>query len=106
MVSLYSTLIDEDSFDLLEDDKCAPKIAFLCDVEKQMLERGEKPGELECFDKLKAKILEAVKKRKIYRRSRIGSIGRRDSVGSNSSLKRGQGDQHGSDSSRAKIETQ
>ena len=82
------------------------KIAFLCDVEKQMLERGEKPGELECFDKLKAKILEAVKKRKIYRRSRIGSIGRRDSVGSNSSLKRGQGDQHGSDSSRAKIETQ
>ena len=106
LVSLYSTLIDEDSFDLLEDDNCSPKIAFLCEVEKQMADRVEKPGEHEYFDNLKAKILEAVKTRKIYRRSRMDSIGRRDSVGSNSSIKRGQRDQNGSDSSRAKIETQ
>ena len=104
LVSLYSTLVDEDNFELSVDDICSPKIAFLCEAERQIAERGKKPGEIECFDNLKAKILEAVQKRKLYRRSRIDSIGRRDSVGSNRNFKRSQKDQDGSDSSHAKIE--
>ena len=98
-------LVDEDNFELSVDDNCSPKLSFLCEVEKPIAERGKKPGKIECFDNLKAKILEAVQKRKLYRRSRIDSIGRRDSVGSNSNFKRSQKDQDGSDSSRAKIET-
>ena len=55
---------------------------------------------------LKIKILEAVKKRKLTRKSRKDSISGRDRFGSSSSLKRVHMDQDGSDSSHAKIETE
>ena len=105
LVTLYSTLLDEDDFDLVDDDTCSPKVGFLVEAEKQLAERGTKPAELECFNVLKEKILVAVKKRKLVRRSRIDSVGRRDSVGSNSSLKRGLKDQNGRDCNRAKLES-
>ena len=107
LVSLYSTLIDEETFDLSEDGICSPSSDFLVEVEEALVWRGQRPGEVECLALIKTKILEAVKKRKLARRSRIDSFsGRRDSVGSNSSLKRIQKDQNGRDSSRAKLETQ
>ena len=89
LVSLYSTLIDEETFDLSEDGICSPSSDFLVEVEEALVWRGQRPGEVECLALIKTKILEAVKKRKLARRSRIDSFsGRRDSVGSNSSLKR------------------
>ena len=107
LVTLYSTLVDEDNFDLSEDETCSPKAGFLEEVEKQLAERGEKPREIKCLETLKSKILEAVKNKKLARRSRLDSFSnRRDSIGSNSSFKRGQRDQNGTDSSRAKLETQ
>ena len=108
LVALYSTLVDEDNFDLSEDEICSPKVGFLEEVEKQLAERGEKQREVKCLETLKSKILEAVKNKKLTRRSRLDSFSssRRDSVGSNSSVKRGQKDQNGTDSSRAKLETQ
>ena len=105
LVALYSTLIDEEKFDLSEDDICSPNSEFLAEAEKHLVERGEKPLEIECLKNFKAKILEAVQKRKLTRRSRADSFGRRDSTASSISLKRSHRDQNGRDSSRAKLES-
>ena len=104
-VNLYSTLVDEDNFELSDDNKCSSKSGFLADVERQIMERGGKPNEKESFENVKIKILEAVKKRKSERKSRIDSIGRRDSIGSPSSVKRNYIEAKGNDISWAKIET-
>ena len=99
LATLYSTLIDEEDFELGEEDTCSPKLDFLVENEKLVVDRGSKPKEMECLQSLKAKILDVVKNKKISRRSR------KDSVGSQNSYKRGQKDQNGGDSSRAKLET-
>ena len=106
LVTLYSTLIDEENFEISDDDICFSKAEFLGEAEKHLKERGEISQEVECLTNFKTKILEAVKKRKLARRSRKDSLNGRDRVGSQSSLKRSQMDQNGSESSRAKLETQ
>ena len=105
LVTLYSTLVDEDNFELTEEELCLPKADFLDDVEKHLLERGENPKEKEGLDNFKTKILEAVKKRKLTRKSRADSFSERTRKGSNSSVKRVQKEQNGRDSSRPKLET-
>ena len=105
LVTLYSTLVDEDNFELTEEELCLPKADFLDDVEKHLLERGENPKEKEGLDNFKTKILEAVKKRKLSRKSRADSFSERTRKGSNSSVKRVQKEQNGRDSSRPKLET-
>ena len=81
LVALYSTLIDEENFDLSGDDVCSPKSEFLVDAETHLTERGDKPKEKECLKNFKIKILEAVKKRKLTRRSRADSFNGRERSG-------------------------
>ena len=104
LVALYSTLVDEGNFELSEDETCVPKYEFLEEIEKNIHERGKNENEKECYENFKNKILEAVKVRKLARRSRKESFSRRDSVSSNCSMKRGLVEQDGTDSSRAKLE--
>ena len=104
LVALYSTLVDEGNFELSEDETCVPKSEFLEEVEKNIYQRGQNVSEKESYENFKTKILEAVKTRKLARRSRKESFSRRDSVGSNCSMKRGLVEQEGTESSRAKLE--
>ena len=106
LVTLYSTLIDEDEFDLSEDEICSSKSDFLLDAQKNLLERVDLPQQVECLKNLKVKILEAVNTINLVRKSRMDSFSRKDSFGSSSSLKRNNSVQNGRDHSRAKIETQ
>ena len=73
-------------------------------VEIVRFQRGQNVSEKESYENFKTKILEAVKTRKLARRSRKESFSRRDSVGSNCSMKRGLVEQEGTESSRAKLE--
>ena len=104
LVTLYSTLVDEENFELNEEDDCLTiKSDFLVNVEEKITERGEHPHEKEILENIKNKILEKVKSKKIERKSRRESIGnlRRDSC---SNLKRERGSS-GGDSSCSKKET-
>ena len=100
LVSLYSTLIDEEEFELAGDDSCISKCDFLVEAEKHLLDNGASSGQLECLKNFKWKIKEAVKKKKLTRRSR------KDSIGSNSGMKRSLLDQDGRDHSRVRLETE
>ena len=66
LVALYSTLVDEDNFNL-EDDTITPVKDFLKAVEDKVVERGEIPDEIERLTVVKNKILEKVKMKKIDR---------------------------------------
>ena len=99
LVSLYSTLVDEENF-LVENNEILPEENFLKDVEEKLSLRGSIPSERERLDQIKNKILEKVKQRKDVRRERRESI---SSVGSMDS-KRGNGDSAGGDSSRVKVD--
>ena len=105
LVSLYSTLIDEDQFDLSAGGVCSPKTDFLEDTEKHLLETKIEPDKMNSLVTFKQKIVEAVKKKKMERLVRKNSLSRKDSSGSFSGLKRTLSKQEGKDSSRAKIET-
>ena len=106
LVSLYSTLVDEDQFDLSSTGVCSPKADFLAETEKLLLGTdGGRPDQMETLTAFKQKIVEAVKKRKMERKLRKNSLSRKDSTGSNGGLKRTLSKQEGKDSSRAKIET-
>ena len=98
LVTLYSTLVDEDSFELGEDDLITPKAEFLKVVEEKLQLRGSIQGETDKLEAVKNKILEKVKERKSERRSR------RDSVSSNSSKKRENSDHSVRSSSRLKFD--
>ena len=100
LVNLYSTLLDEDNFEV-EDDQIQPEENFLKNVEEKLAIRGDIPAELERLDEVRNKILERVKQKKIGRKH-----GRRDSMSSVGSTgsKRGNSELAGGDSSRAKVE--
>ena len=104
LVSLYSTLIDEDEFDLSASGVVSPKVDFLVDTEKHFLTEGSSDQMIESLKAFKQKITEAVKKRKVDRKTRQNSLSRRDSTGSNGGLKRTLSQQEGKDPSRAKFE--
>ena len=98
LVTLYFTLVDEDSFELGEDDLITPKAEFLKVVGEKLQLRGSIQGETDQLEAVKNKILEKVKERKSERRSR------RDSVSSNSSKKRENSDHSVHSSSRLKFD--
>ena len=103
LVSLYSTLVDEDSF-TFKDDEVIPQEDFLKDVEEKLVERGELPNERSRLNQVKNKILEKVKNKKL---NRVRSRERRDSISSLSSVgsKRGNGECAGGDPTRLKLES-
>ena len=101
LVSLYSTLVNEDNFHI-ENDEIVPEEDFLKAVEVKLVESGELPDERLRLDQVKNKILERVKTRKATRQRR-DSIGSISSVGSLSN-KRSSGEMGGGDSSRMKPE--
>ena len=92
LVSLYSTLIDEENFKL-ENDQISPNEGFLKDVE----ERVNTPSERSRLEEVKNKILEKVKTKKVNKQSR-------DRSSSVSSVKRGSSETAGGDPSRLKTE--
>ena len=103
LVSLYSTLVDEENFNV-EEDKISPQGNFLQDVEEKFVLRGDIPSERSRLDQVKNKILDRVNQKKTVRqqgRERRNSI---SSVGSTAS-KRGSVDQAGADQSRVKVDT-
>ena len=99
LVSLYSTLVDEDSFQV-EDGQILPGENFLKSVEEKLAERGDDPHEVQCLDQVRNKILERVKQKKAHRQVRRDSISSMSSISS----KRGNSDLVGGDSSRAKVD--
>ena len=99
LVNLYSTLVDEDNFEV-EDDRILPQDDFLKNVEEKLAIRGDIPAELERLEQVRNKILERVKQKKSGRHGRRDSI---SSVGSTGS-KRGNGEQVGGDQSRLKFD--
>ena len=56
IVSLYSTLVDEEKFNL-ENDTITPHDGFLKNVEEKLVARGENPAEMLHFLEVKNKIL-------------------------------------------------
>ena len=102
LVSLYSTLVDEDNF-RMENDEIVPENDFLKDVEAKLVERGELPSERLRLTQVKNKILEKVKTRKTCRRERRDSISSMSSLGSQG-FKRSSTDLSGGDSSRMKSD--
>ena len=96
LVSLYTTLIDEDNFKLENDDISAHD-GFLKDVEEKLIQRGNTPSERSRLEQVKNKILDQVKTKKLKKRSR-------DRSSSVSSLKRGSSEVAGGDLSRLKTE--
>ena len=100
LVNLYSTLVDEDNFEM-EDDQILPEQDFLKNVKEKLAIRGDIPAELERLDEVKNKILERVKQKKAGRQH-----GRRDSISSVGSTgsNRGNSELAGGDSSRVKVE--
>ena len=100
LVTLYATLVDEDNFEV-EDDQILPEENFLKNVEDKLAIRGDIPGEHDRLDQVKNKILERVKQKKAGRLH-----GRRDSISSVESTgsKRGNSELAGGDISRVKVE--
>ena len=78
LVTLYSTLIDEENFSL-EDDNVIAQKDFLKQVEDKITERGKMPGEAKKLSEVRKKILEKVKLKLV---DRARSRERRDSIGS------------------------
>ena len=96
IVSLYSALLDEESF-TMEGNEILPGEGFLKFVEKKI---EHIPSEMEKLNLVKNKILEKVKQNKVIRQQ---SRDRRDSVCSTGS-KRGSSDQAGSDRGRPRMD--
>ena len=105
LVNLYSTLVDEESFELNEVKVLLAKKEFLIDIEEQIAERVDNPKETEQLNLVKNKILEKVKNKMCERKSRRDSIGNHSGT-SSSSAKRSSNDPSGGDSSRGKFEIQ
>ena len=102
LVSLYSTLVDEDSF-TIENDDIVPEENFLKDVENKLKETGDNTLEsLHMLDQVKNKILDKVRSKKLSRQRRE-STGSACSLGS-TSMKRINEDPAGGDQSRHKME--
>ena len=102
LVSLYSSLVDEDDFILGdEDDTIAPKNCFLTDVEEHLGKAGSEEGKMG-LSEMRNKILERVKGKKIERRQRRESFGSVSSLGSQKGIKRSNNESAGGDSSRAR----
>ena len=105
IVTLYSTLVDEDDFKL-ENDEIQPEEDFLKSVEEKLIEKGETPHERGRLNKVRNKILEKVKVKKVARiqsRKRMDSIGSISSIGSQGT-KRANRDQGGVESARPKTD--
>ena len=107
LISLYSTLVEEDKFTLdFENDIITPNDDFLKDVEEKLSAKMANPSELKRFREVKDKILEKIKVKKV---NRILNKQRRDSVSSLSSvgqtgLKRSSSINAGGDNSRSKTD--
>ena len=82
LVSLYSTLVDEDQFDLSSTGVCSPKEDFLAETEKHLPDTdGGRQEKMETLLVFKQKILEAVKKRKMERKVQRNSLSRKIVMG-------------------------
>ena len=103
LVSLYSSLVDEDMFELGEEDKIAPCADFLSEVEEMLKETGCKEGQVR-LKEVKNKILEKVRGKKVERRQRRDSISSVSSRSSQQGMKRSNSDNVGGDNSRKKTE--
>ena len=99
IISLYSTLLDEESF-TLEGNDLVPSDDFLKVVEEKIVDI---PTEMEKLKVVKNKILEKVKEKKVNRQQ---SRERRDSMSSicSSSSKRGPTEQGGAERGRPRVE--
>ena len=87
LVNLYSSLADDETFNIV-DDKIVPAEDFLKDVEEKVMERGDNTEERRELELVKNKILEKVKSKKLFRN-------RKDSISSiGSQKKRGLEDGH------------
>jgi hypothetical protein len=73
LVTLYSTLVDEDNF-LLEDNTLAPKDDFLKNVEEKIVERGEISSEKLKLSNVKNKIRIKERQLSCERRNSVSSI--------------------------------
>ena len=106
LVSLYSSLVDEDEFVLgEEDDIIAHRADFLTEVEEQLGRKGSEEG-MTRLTVVWNKILERVRGKKMERRQRRDSISSVSSCGSQKGLKRGNSDGAGGDHSRARSNPQ
>ena len=84
LISLYSTLVEEDKFSLdLEKDTITPNDDFLRDVEEKLSAKMANPSELKRFQEVKNKILEKIKVKMV---NRVINKQRRDSVSSLNSV--------------------
>ena len=99
IISLYSTMLDEESF-TLEGDDLVPGDDFLKVVEEKIVDI---PTEMEKLKVVKNKILEKVKEKKVNRQQ---SRERRESMSSicSSSSKRGSTEQGGVERGRPRVE--
>ena len=105
LVSLYSTLVDEDKFNL-ENDIITPQDDFLKEVEDKIASKGENPPELIRFLEVKNKILEKVKIKKVNRmisKERRYSTSSLNTIGT-TGLKRHSSVSAGGVNSRSKID--
>ena len=102
LVSIYSALVDEDK--LVNDaDEIITDNELLKNVEDQLTQKGENPVEKAQLLKVKNKILDRVRSRKVERKARKDSISSIKSSGSKSEKRNGT-DQAGGDNSRVKTE--
>ena len=107
LISLYSTLVEEDKFSLdLEKDTITPNDDFLRDVEEKLSAKMANPSELKRFQEVKNKILEKIKVKMV---NRVINKQRRDSVSSLNSvgqlgLKRSSSVNAGGDHSRYRTD--
>ena len=104
LVSLYSTLVDEDEFELEEKvDGTAPCDDFLTEVEEQLRMTGSEEGQTR-LSEVKNKILERVRGRKMERKKRRESICSLSSYGSQKGMKRMNSENAGGDHSRTRSD--
>ena len=103
LVTLYSTLVDEENFVIDDNNIIKAKEEFLTEVEEKINEKVDKSGDLVVLENVKNKILERIKLKKVERKSRRDSIGSY-SRESSSSLKRENSDKLEGDSSSQKSE--
>ena len=106
LVSLYSTLVDEEKFNL-ENDIITPDDDFLKEVEEKIVAKGDNSLDLVRFQELKNKILEKVKIKKVNRKlskQRRGSTSSINTVGT-SGLKRHSSLNAGGATSRSRLDS-
>ena len=103
LASIYSSLIDEDLFEI-KGDSITPYEGFLSEVEDKIKEDENADIGHENLKEVKNKILQKVKRKQVDRKQRRDSIGSINSIGSQG-IKRRTSEELGGDANRKKAES-